>query len=367
MKKPETTDRKASILVVDDTLGNASLLSRILEREGYEARPALCGADALAACAASPPDLLLLDIDLPDIDGVEVCRRLLAEERTRDLPVIFISGLDAIGDKMSAFEAGGVDYITKPFRVAEVLARVGTQLTLLQQRRELDRQRRELMERYQQIQSFHGVLKGYLSRRAWETIERSAQADAPYVPTRERLTILVTDIAGFSRLSEQHDPAPLVADLALYFALIADVVYRHQGEVDKYLGDGMLAFFKDPRAAFEAACQMQRAVYEWNARQLAAGRLPFPTRLGLATGGVVLARIGSAGRQEVTVVGGAVNLAARLQGQADPGGILMDDATYAAAGAPEGATCTVLELKNISEPVTAWSVAPASIEPAGAG
>lgn len=131
-----------NILIVDDTPANLRLLSQMLAGEGYHVRPLPDGPLALAAAQAEPPDLVLLDIRMPGMDGYEVCRRLKADTRTRDIPIIFISALDAIQDKVTAFSAGGVDYVTKPFQAQEVLARVATHLAL----RELQKQLQEANE-----------------------------------------------------------------------------------------------------------------------------------------------------------------------------------------------------------------------------
>lgn len=127
---------KADILIVDDTPANLRLLSQMLSGHGYQVRPVPDGALALAAVQAALPDLILLDIRMPGMDGYRVCEHLKAEARTRDIPIIFISALDATQDKVKAFATGGVDYITKPFQVEEVLARVETHLAL----RELQKQ-----------------------------------------------------------------------------------------------------------------------------------------------------------------------------------------------------------------------------------
>jgi two-component system, NtrC family, sensor kinase len=127
----------ATILVVDDTLANLHLLIHLLSKEGFKIRPVQNGQDALTAARTSPPDLILLDIMMPGLDGYEVCSQLKADEITREVPVIFLSALESIEDKVRAFNAGGVDYITKPFRREEVLARVRTHLALLQARRDL--------------------------------------------------------------------------------------------------------------------------------------------------------------------------------------------------------------------------------------
>jgi serine phosphatase RsbU (regulator of sigma subunit) len=127
---------QGNILIVDDTPANLRLLSQILAEEGYHVRPAPDGPLALAAAQAEPPDLILLDIRMPEMDGYEVCKHLKVDLRTCDIPIIFISALDATQDKVRAFSAGGVDYVTKPFQAKEVLARVATHLAL----RELQKQ-----------------------------------------------------------------------------------------------------------------------------------------------------------------------------------------------------------------------------------
>ncbi len=135
---------KASILVVDDKPANLRLLSQLLSEHNYNVRPVLSGAQAVAAAQAVQPDLILLDIKMPEMDGYEVSRRLKDDPRTRMVPILFISALHDTEDKVKAFEAGGVDYITKPFHADEVLARVRTQLMLQQLRRDLET---ELAER----------------------------------------------------------------------------------------------------------------------------------------------------------------------------------------------------------------------------
>jgi signal transduction histidine kinase/DNA-binding response OmpR family regulator len=140
------TVTKGVVLIVDDLPDNLRLLSTMLLRSGYEVRRAVNGSTALMGAQAAPPDLVLLDIRMPDINGYEVCRRLKAAEKTREVPVIFLSASDEVLDKVQAFEAGGVDYITKPFHVQEVLARVENQMTIRRQQAQL---RREIHERSQ--------------------------------------------------------------------------------------------------------------------------------------------------------------------------------------------------------------------------
>ncbi len=150
MKSPSPPD----ILIVDDVPENLRLLSVMLKREGYRVRPATSGKLALEAALRAPPDLALLDIKMPELNGFEVCARFKAEASLKDMPVIFISALSETGDKLAAFEAGGVDYVTKPFQEREVQARVRAHLELRQQREQL----RENLLRLQQLETLRDNL-----------------------------------------------------------------------------------------------------------------------------------------------------------------------------------------------------------------
>ena len=143
-----------SILVVDDTSENLRLLTQMLSKEGYRVRSAPGGEHALATIKKEPPDLILLDILMPDTDGYEVCRQLQADACLREIPVIFISALNEVFDKVTAFSIGGVDYITKPFQVEEVLARVQTHLSLQSMRQTLYVQNELLHEQNQELEAF---------------------------------------------------------------------------------------------------------------------------------------------------------------------------------------------------------------------
>jgi two-component system, sensor histidine kinase and response regulator len=142
-----------SILLVDDNPANLKLLSGMLKKTGYRVRPVPSGDLALEAARVAPPDLVLMDVNMPGMDGYEVCRRLKADEALRHIPVIFISALDETPDKMKAFAAGGVDYVTKPFQFEEVEARVTAHL-------EIERQKRELQESYDKLRELEALRDG---------------------------------------------------------------------------------------------------------------------------------------------------------------------------------------------------------------
>ncbi|NJL94745.1 MAG: response regulator [Anaerolineae bacterium] len=147
-----------TILAIDDTPANLDLLMSMLVKRGYRVRPALTGEAALISAQQSPPDLILLDVNMPGMNGYEVCERLKADYRTTNIPVIFVSALDETMDKVRAFQVGGVDYVTKPFQVEEVLARIESQLTLYTQRRALEQQHQELEDlRAKELQYFNDM------------------------------------------------------------------------------------------------------------------------------------------------------------------------------------------------------------------
>lgn len=154
---------QGEILVVDDVPDNLRLLSKLLRENGYRVRVAINGKMALTAATLSPPDLILLDINMPHTNGYEVCQQLKANSQTHDIPVIFISAWNEVLDKLKAFEVGGVDYITRPFQLAEVLARIATQLTLRRLQQQLQAQniqlKQEIKERQQAEEKYRNILE----------------------------------------------------------------------------------------------------------------------------------------------------------------------------------------------------------------
>jgi sigma-B regulation protein RsbU (phosphoserine phosphatase) len=196
---------KGNILVVDDTPANLRLLSGMLAEQGYKVRSVINGQMALTATQAAPPDLILLDINMPEMNGYEVCERLKADEDTRDIPIIFISALDATEDKVKAFTIGGLDYITKPFQIEEVLARVETHLAL----RKLQKRLQDANRRFEQELALAGeVQASFLPKEipdmpGWQlavTLKPARETSGDFydinpLPNGE-LGILVADVVG---------------------------------------------------------------------------------------------------------------------------------------------------------------------------
>jgi len=204
---PETDSITTSkILIVDDRPENLSLLSVMLEQQGYNVRQAFNGSEALKAVPSDPPDLILLDIYMPGMDGYTVCQHLKAEPSTQDIPVIFVSALDEAWDKVQAFSAGGCDYITKPFKVVEVLARVESQLKIQHLQRRLRAQNALLQQANQELQRLAALdnVTQVANRQRFDTYLlqcwRQAQSSAT------SLTLMLCQVGNFNFYGEGGDP-----------------------------------------------------------------------------------------------------------------------------------------------------------------
>ena len=196
---PVTT---ANILLVDDQPKNLRLLSDLLEEQGYEVQQAINGAVALQAVALDKPDLILLDIHMPEMDGYTVCQHLKANPNTQDIPIIFVSALDEAWDKVKAFSVGGCDYITKPFKVVEVLARVENQLKMQQLQQALKNQNAQLQQAIQELQRLAALddLTRVANRRRFDQYLLNCWRQA--VQTRTPLTLIFTQVDNFNFYSE---------------------------------------------------------------------------------------------------------------------------------------------------------------------
>ena len=197
-----------NILIVDDTPANLLVLAQMLKERGYKARPVPSGPLALDAARREPPDLILLDISMPEMDGYEVCRRLKNDPALRDIPVIFISALTETPDKVKGFQAGGVDYVTKPFQFEEVRARVETHLTLRKCQREIEEQNRKLTTLLEEVRAGHETIAAQLARASAYVLSLipppilsgPVRTDWRMVPC----TQLGGDALGYDRLDATH-------------------------------------------------------------------------------------------------------------------------------------------------------------------
>lgn len=220
MQFSPTNKSKQEILVVDDTPDNLRLLSAILTQQNYEVRKALNSTRAISSVKADAPDIILLDIKMPGMNGYDVCRALKADPETREIPVIFISALDDALDKVQAFSVGGVDYITKPFQEAEVLARIENQLYLRELQAQLKAQNKELARSNQELQQFAQIVShdlqqplqsmtGYakiIAMKYGELLDDDANQHLTNIfDAGNRMQRLIKDLLGYAKIGRQQE------------------------------------------------------------------------------------------------------------------------------------------------------------------
>ena len=319
----EPPSNNSVILIVDDTPENVDVLAGVL-REHYQIKVALNGPKALKIAQSDPaPALILLDVMMPEMDGYQVCLQLQADERTRRIPVIFVTAQSEVEDEAQGFGLGAVDYITKPVNPAIVLARVRTHLALKHSLRKLE--------------DLSLKLARYLPRQVYQSIFEGRQ-DARIGCSRKKLTVFFSDIVGFVNETEGIEPEDFTFILNGYLNRMAQVVSKHGGTLDKFIGDAVLVFFGDPEssgvAEDAAACvwmalEMKEAIVELNREWLAKGiRQGFEVRMGISTGFATVGNFGSDERMDYTIIGKQVNLANRLQAAAQAGEILIGQETW---------------------------------------
>jgi diguanylate cyclase (GGDEF)-like protein len=209
-----------NILIVDDTPENLTVLRQMLTEHGFRVRPALSGEIALKAIQADLPDIVLLDVMMPGMDGFEICRQLKSEERTRDVPVLFISALNETEDKVKGFQVGGVDFITKPFNTAEVLARVETHLSLRNMQKKIEAQNIQLLGEIEERKQAEKALEG-----ANRKLEQLASLDGlTEIPNRRQFDLFLQQ--EWKRMTRDQDPISLILCDIDYFKYYNDA-YGH--------------------------------------------------------------------------------------------------------------------------------------------
>ncbi|MBI5494939.1 MAG: response regulator [Deltaproteobacteria bacterium] len=349
-----------NLLVVDDNEMNRDMLSRRLERRGFTVLTAEDGYKALALIAEKPFDLVLLDIMMPGIDGVEVLKRLREKYTPSDLPVIMVTAKDSSEDVVQALKVGANDYVTKPIDFPVVLARTTTQLTLKRAQEQLKQKSAELEKRNAFIRKVFGR---YLTDQVVDSLLETPEGLA-FGGEKRKVTILMSDLRGFSSMSERLGPEKVVLFLNHYLGLMAEVITGYQGTIDEFIGDAVLAIFgapvqrpDDAERAVACALAMQRAMEQVNAFNREHGVPDVEMGIGINTGEVVVGNIGSDKRAKYGVVGSHVNLAGRIETYTVGGQVLVADTTAAEVGDQLLTRRTLkMEAKGMKDPITLHDV-----------
>jgi adenylate cyclase len=367
------------ILVVDDVPDNVDILQMRLESQGYEIATAGDGLEALEKTRALQPDLLLLDIMMPKMDGIEVVRRLKADPALPFIPVILVTAKADASDVIAGLESGGDDYLTKPVDHAALSARVRAMLrikslhdTVQAQARRLEQQAAELaswnktLEERVAVQVGEieriGRLKRFLAPQIADTIISSG-GEAILESHRREIVVLFCDMRGFTAFAETAEPEDVMTVFREYHNALGPLIERYEGTLNRFTGDGLFVIFNDPlpcpdpaRRAVRLAVDMREAVAAL-ARSWAISGYEIGFGVGIAQGYATLGQIGFEGRLDYTAMGTVTNLAARLCAEAKNGQILVTQrVAVSLAGLADLEPLGNVELKGISRPVAVLNV-----------
>ncbi len=347
-------NRAPRILVVDDDWLNRDLLRAYLTSSGSEVATAADGQAALdlALGRGGPLDLALVDIQMPRMDGLELCRQLKAAPQTRFVPVIIVTALDSEDEKLKAIEAGADDFVTKPYNSTVLLTRVRSLLRLKKLHDDLESRNRLLRQ----------VLDGYVSEDVVDVLLTDPERYLKLGGEARKVTVLFADIRGFTRFTEEHTAPEVVETLNRVFRALSHVVFAHRGTFDKYLGDGLMAFYgapiagdDDARRAVETAIEMQLQFHEL-AEESGVAMQGLGLGIGMHSGEAIVGNIGSDRVMDYTVVGDTVNIAKRLQEVALAGQTLVSQATLLMVPGVAARRLEPLDLPGRQEPVLAYVI-----------
>ena len=318
------------ILAVDDLKENRELVARNLSRSGHFVITAAGGEEALLALEQSDVDVVLLDLMMPGMDGREVLRRMKEHPDWRATPVIVISGQQDMDGIIECIEAGADDYLFKPFNQVLLQARIkaGIERKRWHDREEQYRQQLERNEKF-----IRATFGRYLSDEIVTDILERPEGLELGGDLRE-VTIMMSDIRGFTTLSERLAPAQVVTMLNRYLGVMTDIIMAHQGTIDEFIGDAILAVFGAPQhreddadRAARCAMAMQSAMEEINVQNEAEGLPRIKTGIALNTGDVIAGNIGSERRSKYGFVGHPMNVTSRIEDLSAGGEILVSDST----------------------------------------
>ena len=359
------------ILVVDDNEANRDILATRLAANNYRIVMAADGEEALAATYAEKPDLILLDVMMPKLDGIEVCRRLKADPSLPFMPIILVTAKGDTKDVVQGLDAGADEYLTKPIDQGALVARVRSVLRLKQLHDEVARQAAELKDWTATLEARVAAQLSELERAsrlkrflAPQIANAIASGDERALEGHRRdVTVVFCDLRGFTAFSEGAEPEEVIAVLREYHKSLGELIQHHEGTLERFTGDGVMVFFNDPipcpdpalRAVRMAVAMRQRVdelAKTWRKYGYALG-----FGVGIAHGYATLGRIGFAERSDYAAVGSVVNLAARLCGEAASGQIIIERKVLVAIEElAETEELGALELKGFHRPVPAFNI-----------
>ena len=370
----------ARILAVDDIPTNLDILRMRLESHGYEVVTAADGEEALVRLSEHKPDLVLLDIMMPKLDGIAVLKQMKKLAGDDFLPVILVTAKADTRDMIAGLEAGGDDYLTKPFEQSALLARVRSLLRVKQLHDEVHGQTALLREQSQQLADLNRTLEQrvaeqvseierikrlerFLAPQLVQMIASSDNPDGVLASHRREITVIFCDLRGFTAFTDTSEPEEVMAVLREYHHSLGELIFEYEGTLDRFIGDGIMIVFNDPipfddhtARAVRLSIAMRARAAELSTTWTSRGHnLGFG--VGIASGYATLGQVGFEKRREYTAIGRVTNLAARLCGEATAGQIVIAGGVFNTVKSYVQATpLRELNVKGFNRPVQAYEV-----------
>lgn len=310
------------ILVVDDNQDNIDLIKDILDTLGYKIHSAMDGPTALELATDTHPDLIVLDVNMPGMSGFEVVEHLKQDEYTQSIPVIMLTALSDVENRVHAMTLGAEDYLTKPFSPRELIARVERRLRSKVQTDDLKAKQEQIRKTFER----------FVAAPIVQEMLKSPQ-EVKLGGKLQEITVLFADLEGFTSLSERTDPEKLLTILNQYHSLIVKIIQKYSGTIDKFIGDCVMALYNTPveeeehiNNAVKSALHIQDELHWFH--QTVEEQYRLKINFGIHTGVAVVGNVGTTELMDYTAVGDTVNVAARLQGLADNGQILISEPVF---------------------------------------
>ncbi len=364
--------RPALILVADDNAANVDILQTRLSSQGYTVMTAHDGAEAIAVARSELPDLILLDVMMPKQDGYAVCRELKGDQSLPFMPIILVTARSDQRDIVAGLDSGGDEYVTKPVDQAALIARVRSLLRIKELHDIVAEQSRQLAEWNnalelrvaRQVAEIEQIsrLKRFMAPQLADLILSRGAAETLESHRRE-VAVVFCDLRGFTAFAETAEPEEMIGTVREYHAALGEIVFRHEGTIERFLGDGLMILFNDPvpcaEPAWRAVCmalEMQQRMSILSERWRKLGHeLGFG--IGITFGFATLGVIGFEGRFDYTAMGTVANLAARLCNEARSGQTLVSQRVMGLLESRIVADRVgPFSLKGITRPVVAYAV-----------
>jgi class 3 adenylate cyclase/CheY-like chemotaxis protein len=360
------------ILIVDDNETNRDILMTRLNLHGYDLIQAADGEECIAATKTSSPDLILLDVMMPKMDGIEATKRIKGDPSLPFTPIILVTAKADTKDVVAGLEAGADEYLTKPVDQTSLVARVKSMLRAKELHDRVAAQAADLAawnktleqrvaDQCAQIDRAN-KLRRFLAPQVAELI-LSEGNDSVLDSHRRDITVVFCDLRGFTAFAETAEPEEVMAVLSEYHAGLGALIHKHEGTLDRFMGDGIMVLFNDPLRCPDPSVRAVRMAVEMRdcVAQLAEGWRKHGHDLGfgmgIAHGYATLGRIGFEGRFDYSAIGTVVNLAARLCSEAQSGQILIDPKVLTAVEKlAETEPAGELTLKGLHRPVKAFKI-----------